>query len=95
MTNDISTKVSARLKELLFDNTTHEYKNHETIISASGDKHQFLFWKLQPIDWEGFCSDLKKLLEQEGYKMLPGACDVTTYNPKTQTGYKVVALYKV
>jgi hypothetical protein len=93
--DSLNAAVSARLKELLFDKTISQYKNHEMIISNSGSKYQFLFWKLQPLDWEGFSSDLQKLVELEGYKMIPGACDVTTFNPDTKTGYKVVALYKL
>lgn len=57
-------------------------------------KYQFLIWKLQPENWEQFSQEIQKLVEEGDYQCIPGAWDVSTYNPKEKTGYKVVALYK-
>jgi hypothetical protein len=93
--DDIRDQVHSRLKELLFDQNIHNYKNHESFYSKTNRCYQFLIWKLQPENWDEFSKEIQQLVEQEGYECIPGAWDVSTFDPDKKTGYKMVALYKI
>ncbi len=79
--NEIKDQVSARLKQLLFDENVTQYRNHETFYSNSNRPYQFLVWKLQPTNIEEFGNEMQQLVEKNGYQCIPGASEVTTYNP--------------
>ncbi len=78
----------------MFDDSIEHYKDHELFYSKSNRAYRFLIWKLQPIDLDKFSNEVQRLVEQSGYQCIPGAWDVSTYNPDTKTGYKVIALYE-
>lgn len=82
--------VQQRIETLLFDDSITNYKDHETFLS-----HKFLIWKLQPINWSFFSKEIESLIKHQGYECIPGAWDVSTFNSENNTGYKVVALYKI
>jgi hypothetical protein len=89
----IQHQVFARIKNLLSDQSIEDYKNHELFFSESKHAYRFLIWKLRPINFDDFSTEVQRLVEQDGYQCIPGAWDVSTYNPETKTGYKVIALY--
>ena len=93
MENDVIIQIQNRIKTLLFDDKIIDYRKHEYFISQSGQKYRFLIWKLQPENWEEFSKEMQYLHENQGYQSIPGACDVSTYDPDKKTGYKVSALY--
>ncbi len=92
--DEIIAQVTTRLKNLLFDQSISSYRNHEFFYSEADRGYQFLIWKLQPVNLENFSKEIEQLVNKNGYELIPGACDVSTYNPDNGTGYKVVALYK-
>jgi hypothetical protein len=94
MEDDITQQVKQRIQSLLLNNEIPNYREHESFRSQSNQNYQFLIWKLQPENWDQFSGEMQQLVENKGYQFIPGACDVTTYNPATKTGYKVIALYK-
>lgn len=94
MENDVVVQVQNRLKALLFDDKIISYREHENFLSESGQKFRFLFWKLQPNNWDKFCKEVDNLCEKHGYQFVPGACDVSTFEIDKKIGYKVMAFYK-
>lgn len=93
MEDDVIIQIQNRIKALLFDDKIIDYREHEYFSSLSGQKYQFLIWKLQPGNWEEFSKEMQNLHENKGYQSIPGACDVSTYDLDKKTGYKVLALY--
>lgn len=91
---DVIEQVQSRLKELLLNEKIINYRDHEFFHSKTNQRYQFLIWKIQPENVEEFGKKIQRLIEIEKYECIPGAWDVSTYNPEKQTGYKVVALYK-
>jgi len=91
---DIKTQVLEHIKSLLLDESIQEYRDLEVFISKTDVSYEFLIWKTQPKDWNAFSSEIENLILKKGYEFVDGACDVSTYNIKEKTGYKVVALYK-
>lgn len=94
MENDVFLQVQKRIVTLLRDDKIINYREHEIFLSQSGQKYQFLIWKLQPVNWEEFSQEMQHLHEKQGYQSIPGANDITNYERDKKTGYKVVALYK-
>lgn len=94
MEADVIIQIQNRIETLLFDDKIIDYREHECFFSPSGQKYQFLIWKLQPKDWEKFSKEMRYLHEELGYQSIPGACEVSTYNPDKKIGYKVLALYE-
>jgi len=94
MEPDIVIQVQNRIKTLLVNDNIVEYREDEAFYSQSGKKYQFLIWKLQPENWDTFSKEIQSLHELQGYESIPGACDVSTYDPEKKTGFKVSALYK-
>ncbi len=92
--NEIKDQVAVRIKQLLLDDNVKQYRDYETFNSNSNHHYQFLIWKLQPENLEKFSNEIQDLVENKGHQCIPGAWDITTYNPEHKTGYKVVALYK-
>jgi hypothetical protein len=60
--------------------------------ALSNPTYQFLIWKVQPKDLKAYSAEVQELVEKNGYQLIPGVCDVSTYNPNQKMGYKVSAV---
>jgi hypothetical protein len=94
MDDHVIQQVKARIKSLLFDQAITCYREHEIFCSQSNQPYHFLIWKIQPNNVDAYAAEVQALIEKHGYQFIPGACDVSTFNPDNRTGYKVLALYK-
>lgn len=86
MDTEIKNQVNERLKKLLFDTENNSYRDHELFYSEAKHGYCFLIWKMQPRDLNEYGEELKKLTKDKKYQFIPGACEVSTYDPDKKTG---------